>query len=85
MKKSNNNKALHLTFNYEDPIILVGDEMGGVNSFKLSTSLRQGPLVYVPTKEEEKEKDEKKVVPTSQELEQQKMENFLDSLDKIVY
>ena len=69
MKKSNNNKALHLTFNYEDPIILVGDEMGGVNSFKLSTSLRQGPLVYVPTKEEEKEKDEKKKVPTSQELE----------------
>lgn len=85
MKKSNNNKALHLTFNYEDPIILVGDEMGGVNSFKLSTSLRQGPLVYIPTKEEEKEKDEKKTVPTSQELEQQKMEKFLDSLDKIVY
>lgn len=39
--------------------------MGGVNSFKLSTSLRQGPLVYVMTKEEEKEKDEKTKIPTS--------------------
>ena len=91
MKKSNNNKALHLTFNYEDPIILVGDEMGGVNSFKLSTSLRQGPLVYVPSKEEKEDAkkagaaDAAKKEPTSQELEQQKMENYLDSLDKIVY
>merc|ERR1711981_916365 len=66
MKKSNNNKALTLSFNYEDPIILVGDEMGGVNSFKLSTSLRQGPLVYVLSKEEKEDKDEKKKIPTSQ-------------------
>lgn len=36
MKKA---KALHVCFNYEDPIILVGDERGGVNSFKLSKSL----------------------------------------------
>merc|ERR1711981_733492 len=66
MKKSNNNKALHLSFNPEDPIILVGDEMGGVNSFKLSTSLRQGPLVYIPPKDEKDKKDDEKKIPTSQ-------------------
>ena len=32
-------KALHVAFNYVDPIILVGDERGGVISFKLSMSL----------------------------------------------
>lgn len=36
MKKA---KALHVSFNKADPIILVGDERGGVNSFKLSKSL----------------------------------------------
>ena len=41
MKKA---KALHVSFNKEDPIILVGDERGGVNSFKLSKSLTKGPL-----------------------------------------
>ena len=37
-------KALHVAFNYEDPIILVGDERGGVVSFKLSNSLFKGPV-----------------------------------------
>merc|ERR1719313_1715852 len=50
MKKA---KALHITFNYEDPIILVGDERGGVNSFKLSNSLHKGPLVYQPPNDED--------------------------------
>jgi len=36
-------KAQHVSFNREDPIILVGDEKGGVNSYKLSESLFQGP------------------------------------------
>jgi len=76
-------KALHISFNSIDPIILVGDERGGVNSFKLSNSLRKGPLVYVPPKDEDK--NEKATIPTSQELEQEKMEKFLDSLDKHVY
>lgn len=64
MKKA---KALHITFNSVDPIILVGDERGGVNSFKLSNSLRKGPLVYVPTKEEKEnaKENEKLVIPTS--------------------
>jgi len=82
MKKA---KALHVCFNYEDPIILVGDERGGVNSFKLSNSLSQGPLVYIPTKDEEKEAVDGHVWPSTNELEQKKMEKFLDSLDKHVY
>jgi len=50
MKKA---KALHISFNSIDPIILVGDERGGVNSFKLSNSLHKGPLVYIPPKEDD--------------------------------
>jgi dynein intermediate chain 1 len=76
---------LHVAFNAQDPILLVGDHRGGVNSFKLSASLRRGPLVYEPTKEEREKADEKTVWPTSQELEEKKMETFLDSLDKHVY
>ena len=48
MKKA---KALHVSFNMEDPIILVGDERGGVNSFKLSKSLTKGPMQ--PSKDDE--------------------------------
>ena len=73
MKKA---KALHVSFNKADPIILVGDERGGVNSFKLSKSLTKGPLV--PVTEEEQGK-------TSQQLEEKKMEDFLNSQDKIIY
>jgi len=63
MKKA---KALHVSFNSVDPIILVGDERGGVNSFKLSNSLRKGPLVYEPTKEEIEKEVEGTVYPTTQ-------------------
>jgi len=80
MKKA---KALHVSFNNEDPIILVGDERGGVNSFKLSNSLFKGPEVFVPVKDEEY--PENFVPPTSQFLEAKKMDKFLDSLDKFVY
>merc|ERR1719263_1042808 len=83
MKKA---KALHISFNSIDPIILVGDERGGVNSFKLSNSLRKGPLVYTPPKDEDRDGAVKlSKIPTSQELEQEKMDKFLDSLDKQVY
>jgi dynein intermediate chain 1, axonemal len=80
MKKA---KALHVSFNKEDPLILVGDERGGVNSFKLSNSLHKGPLVYEMAKDEEH--PETWVPPTSQFLEMKKMDKFLDSLDKHVY
>lgn len=72
MKKA---KALHVSFNKEDPIILVGDERGGVNSFKLSKSLTKGPLQ--PATPEDK--------VTSQQLEEKKMEDFLNAQDKEVY
>jgi len=84
MKK--NNKALHLSFNYEDPIILVGDEKGGVNSFKLSHSLRKRIIVDEKAEEERKKAEGEKFKPTDViALECDKMEVFLDSLDKHVY
>ena len=73
MKKA---KALHITFNKKDPIILVGDERGGVNSFILSKQLTRGPV-------QPKEDEVGKV--TSLQLEEKKMETFLNSLDKIIY
>jgi dynein intermediate chain 1 len=73
MKKA---KALHVSFNRTDPIILVGDERGGVNSFKLSKSLTIGPL--------QPAKDDDQGI-TTQQLESKKMDDFLNSLDKIVY
>ena len=73
MKKA---KALHVSFNKADPIILVGDERGGVNSFKLSKSLTKGPMV--PTKEEEQGM-------TSLQLESKKMEDFINNQDKAIY
>lgn len=60
MKKA---KALHVSFNQEDPLILVGDERGGVNSFKLSNSLHKGPLAYIPHKDDDYPEDW--VPPTS--------------------
>lgn len=60
-------KALHVSFNKDDPIILVGDDKGGVNSFKLSKALRKGPLVHIVEKKDDGEKEEapNKVYPSS--------------------
>lgn len=44
-------KATHVAFNKNDPIVLVGDDHGGVISFKLSNSLFKGP--DEPLKEED--------------------------------
>lgn len=68
--------ALHVAFNKHDPIILVGDERSGVNSFKLSNILYQGPEVPDP------EKDAGKSVQT---LEIEKLARFLNSQDKVKY
>jgi len=65
-------KALHVAFNQEDPIILVGDERGGVVSFKLSNSLFKGPVTPDPENEAHKGK-------TVQDMETAKMNKFLDS------
>ena len=63
MKKA---RGLHVSFNSVDPIILVGDERGGVNSFKLSQSLNQGPLVDVVTKEDKEKEVEGTTYPTTE-------------------
>lgn len=67
-------KALHVAFNYVDPIILVGDERGGVISFKLSKSLTK-------TAQPKNEEDNR----TPVQLEIDKMEKFLSTQDKEVY
>jgi dynein intermediate chain 1, axonemal len=69
--------ANHVSFNQEDPIILVGDQKGGVNSFILSKNLKRGPVLQKPTADG-KEK-------TPEELEREKMDKFLESQDKVVY
>jgi dynein intermediate chain 1 len=68
--------ALHVSFNKHDPIILVGDERSGVNSFKLSNILYQGPVHPDP---------EKDVGKTVQQMEIAKLGNFLNSMDKVEY
>jgi len=63
-------KAQHVSFNKEDPIILVGDEKGGVNSYKLSESLFQGP------KQPPAENPDKLSI---QDMEIQKLNDFLNA------
>jgi dynein intermediate chain 1 len=58
--------GLHIAFNDTDPIMLVGDDHGGINSFKLSSALSKGPLVYAPSKEERDKEDENTVYPSSE-------------------
>ena len=65
-----------MSFNKHDPIILVGDERSGVNSFKLSNILYQGPVHPDP------EKDGKKDI---QQMEIEKLGKFLNSMDKVEY
>jgi len=66
--------ALHVSFNKHDPIILVGDERSGVNSFKLSNILYQGP-----------ELPEEGSTKTVQQMEIAKLGRFLNSMDKVEY
>ena len=73
---SRKQKAYHVAFNWTDPIILVGDERGGVISFKLSNSLFRGPVEPHP---------ENDVGKTIQDMEIAKMEKYLGSMDKVVY
>jgi hypothetical protein len=37
-------KLTHVSFNQRDPILIVGDDRGGVNSLKLSPNLRKVTL-----------------------------------------
>lgn len=67
-------KALHVAFNPVDPIILVGDERGGVISFKLSKSLTKSAQ---PKNEDD--------VRSVEQREIDKLDKFLSTQDKIVY
>eukprot|EP00947_MAST-08B_sp_MAST-8B-sp1_P005113 g5113.t1 len=78
-------RLTHVVFNKRDPIILVGDDRGGVNSLKLSPNLRQEVVVE---KDDEKEKKKKKAKdepevakPTRLELEIQKVDKLLAAAD----
>ena len=45
-------RLTHVVFNPESPIIIVGDDRGGVNSLKLSPNLRK--ITPIPVKEQAK-------------------------------
>lgn len=78
-----------MSFNPFDPIILVGDNNGGVNLLKLSESLSMGPMQpdQVESKGDKKEDKKKAKEPpkTSLQLEQEKMDAFLSTQDKVDY
>ena len=88
MKKAG---ALHVAFNPFDPIILVGDERGGVNLLKLSASLSEGPEPPVveedkkPKREEEEEEEKEKPPEDPAKYQEWSMEQFLSTQDKVDY
>lgn len=88
MKKAG---ALHVAFNPFDPIILVGDERGGVNLLKLSASLSEGPEPPVveedkkPKREEEEEEEKEKPPEDPAQYQEWSMEQFLSTQDKVDY
>jgi dynein intermediate chain 1 len=78
MPTTKKSKALHVAFNPSGPYILVGDQRGGVISFKLPTSLSEGPLMPDPANDAHKGK-------TSMDLEKAKMEKYLSTQDRFDY
>jgi len=61
----------HVSFNQRDPIIIVGDDRGGVNSLKLSPNLRK---IHEPRDEEGE------IIPhDSVQLQVEKMEKLLQA------
>jgi len=69
----------HVIFNQQDPIVLVGDDRGGVNSLKLSPNLRKVTPIPVPPPPPKGEQPE--TPPTRLEIELAKMEKLLESAD----
>jgi dynein intermediate chain 1 len=72
MPTTRKSKALHVAFNPTGPYILVGDESGGVISFKLPSSLSQGPLTPDP-------KDENMKGQSIYTLEKAKLNKYLST------
>lgn len=77
--------GLHVTFNPVDPIIVLGDESGVVQLYKLPKNLAEGPMQPVVDDKKDKEEKKKEVPKTPQQLEYEKMEAFLCTQDKIEY
>lgn len=71
-------KLTHVVFNRRDPIILVGDDRGGVNSLKLSPNLRKVTPIPIP---EKKKGEPEQVPPTRSFIEIGKMDKLLASAD----
>ena len=66
-------KLTHISFNQTDPILIVGDDRGGVNSLKLSPNLR---------KDDSPRGDDGEVVPhDAVQLQYDKMEKLLQAAD----
>lgn len=66
-------KLTHISFNLTDPIIIVGDDRGGVNSLKLSPNLRK---IHEPRGEDGE------IVPHDPvQLQVDKMEKLLQAAD----
>jgi len=62
-------KLTHVSFNHNDPVVIVGDDRGGVNSLKLSPNLRK---IHEPRNEEGE------VIPHDKvQLQVEKMEKLL--------
>jgi dynein intermediate chain 1, axonemal len=78
MPTTKKSKALHVAFNMTGPYILVGDQRGGVISFKLPNSLFRGPVQPDPENEADKGK-------TVVDMERAKMEKYLGTQDKEEY
>jgi hypothetical protein len=78
MPTTKKSKALHVAFNHSGPYILVGDQRGGAQAYKLPNSLYGGPLQPNPEIDAHKGK-------TSNDLEKAKMDKYLSTQDKIEY
>lgn len=71
-------RLTHVEFNADYPVLIVGDDRGGVNSLKLSPNLRTITPIPVP---EQKKGEPPVMPPTRQEVEVGKMEKLLASAD----
>ena len=76
-KAAKTTKLNHVCFNPDQPIVLVGDDRGAVNSLKLSPNLRK----KTPPEVEDGKTPEKRHF----ESEVRKIEEFLASIDRTVY
>jgi dynein intermediate chain 1 len=69
-------KLTHVCFNQSDPILIVGDDRGGVNSLKLSPNLRK---IHLPSGQEEEVKELDPAEAIQNQVD--KMEKLLQAAD----